>query len=74
VAAHIFQLLMVAQTPIAGYFAITSVPRTMTSALRVLAVQIVAALAALAPVFFLDLQAATPSSGAGRSHADRDPS
>ena len=54
-AAHVFQLLMVAQVPIVVYFAYKWLPRTLTSALRVLAVQIGAALAAFAPVYFLDL-------------------
>ena len=54
-AAHIFQLLMVWQVPIIVYFAIKWLPRAPREALRVLALQIAAALAALAPVFFLNL-------------------
>jgi hypothetical protein len=54
-AAHVFQLLMVGQIPIVGFFAIRWLPRTPRQALHVLALQAGAALAALAPVFFLDL-------------------
>jgi hypothetical protein len=52
-AAHIFQLLMVAQVPVVAYFAIRWLPRTPGPALRVLALQGGAALAAFAAVFFL---------------------
>jgi hypothetical protein len=54
-AAHIFQLLMIAQVPIIAYFAIKWLPRTPRQALQILALQAGAALAALAPVFFLNL-------------------
>jgi hypothetical protein len=54
-AAHVFQLLMVAQVPILAAFAIKWLPRTPREALPVLALQVGAALAALAPVFFLNL-------------------
>jgi len=54
-AAHIFQLLMAAQAPIVAYFAIRWLPRAPRQALLVLALQVVAALAALAPVFLLKL-------------------
>jgi hypothetical protein len=54
-AAHVWQLLMVAQVPIMAFFAIKWLPRTFKEALQVLALQVGAALAALAPVFFLDL-------------------
>jgi len=54
-AAHLFQLLMVAQVPIVAVFAIKWLPRTPGPALQVLALQTGATLAALAPVFFLDL-------------------
>ncbi len=53
--AHIFQLLMAAQTPIVAYFAIKWLPRAPRQALSVLAIQVLAALAALAPVFLLKL-------------------
>jgi hypothetical protein len=54
-AAHIWQLLMAAQLPILGYFAITRFPKAPRQALRILALQVGAALAALAPVFYLGL-------------------
>ncbi|GHO57150.1 hypothetical protein [Ktedonobacter robiniae] len=54
-AAHIWQLLMVLQVPIIAFFAIKYFPRQPRQALLVLALQIVAALAACAPVFFLKL-------------------
>lgn len=54
-AAHIWQILMAAQIPIVAFFAIKWLPRTPRQALLVLALQGVAALAALAPVFFLNL-------------------
>ena len=54
-AAHLWQLLMGAQVPIVMFFAIKWLPRTPRQALPVLALQAVAALAALAPVYFLDL-------------------
>lgn len=54
-AAHIFQLLIVAEVPIAAFFTIKWLPQYPRLALQVLALQIVAVLAALAPVFFLNL-------------------
>jgi hypothetical protein len=54
-AAHLWQLLMAAQVPIIAFFTIKWLPRTPKQALFVLALQVVAALAALAPVFFLRL-------------------
>lgn len=54
-AAHVFQLLMIAQAPIVVVFAITRLPKTPRQGLTVLALQAVAALAALAPVFVLKL-------------------
>lgn len=54
-AAHIWQILMAAQIPIVAFFAIKWLPRTPRRALLVLALQGGAALAALAPVFFLNL-------------------
>ena len=55
VAAHIFQLLMVLQLPIVAFFAISWLPRAPTAALRILALQAAAGLAALAPVYFAGL-------------------
>lgn len=54
-AAHIWQILMAGQLPIVAFFAIKWLPRTLRQALLVLALQAGAALAALAPVFFLNL-------------------
>ena len=54
-AAHIWQILMAAQIPIVAFFAIKWLPRSPRQALLVLALQVGAALAALAPVFFLNL-------------------
>ena len=54
-AAHVFQLLITAQVPVVAFFAIKWLQRTPRQALLVLALQIIAALAALAPVFLLNL-------------------
>ena len=54
-AAHIWQLLMIAQVPVVAFFATKWLPRTPRQALQVLALQACAGLAALAPVFFLHL-------------------
>ncbi|MDP9267743.1 MAG: hypothetical protein M3P27_05380 [Acidobacteriota bacterium] len=54
-AAHLFQILMVAQAPIVAFFAIQWLPRAPRQALVVLALQVAAALAACAPVFMLGL-------------------
>lgn len=52
-AAHIWQLLMAGQVPIIGYYALRWVPRVPRMALAVVAAQVLAALAAMAPVFLL---------------------
>jgi hypothetical protein len=52
-AAHIWQLLMAAQAPIILFFAIKWVPQSPREAVPILALQVVAALAAMAPVFLL---------------------
>jgi|SRR5215831_21418353 len=52
-AAHLWQLLMAGQLPVIGYFALRWLPRAGQSAVIVLALQAAAALAALAPVYFL---------------------
>lgn len=52
-AAHIWQLLMAAQAPIVLFFAVKWVPQSPKQAVPVLALQIGAALAAMAPVFLL---------------------
>jgi len=51
-AAHIWQLLMAGQLPIILFYSIKWLPRTPQIALAVIAVQIGAALAAAAPVFW----------------------
>ena len=52
-AAHIWQLLMAAQAPIVLFFAIKWVPQSPRQAVPILALQVGAALAAMAPVFLL---------------------
>jgi hypothetical protein len=54
-AAHIFQILMAAEVPIVAFFAIRWLPRLPTRTIQILALQVGAALVALAPVFFLNL-------------------
>ena len=54
-AAHTWQLLMALQIPIAAFFAIKWMPRAPKEALPVLALQVLAWLAAAAPVFLLDM-------------------
>jgi hypothetical protein len=54
-AAHIFQLLMVAQVPIVAFFAIKWLPRAPREAMQVMALHVAAGLLALAPVYFLGL-------------------
>jgi hypothetical protein len=53
--AHIWQLLMAGQMPVLLFFAIKWLPRAPRQALYVLGLQAGAALAAMAPVFFLNL-------------------
>jgi hypothetical protein len=54
-SAHIWQLLMAAQLPVIAFFAIKWLPQAPKEALVVLALQFVAVLAALAPVYLLGL-------------------
>ena len=54
-AAHLFQLLIVGQVPIVAYFAYTWLRRMPDRALVVLGTQLLAAAAALVPVFVLGL-------------------
>ena len=54
-AAHIWQILMAGQIPIMAFFAIKWLPQSPRYALRILALQAIAALAALGPVYFLGL-------------------
>jgi len=51
-AAHIWQLLMAAQIPFVMFFAIKWVWQSPRRAVPILALQLGAALAAIAPVFF----------------------
>lgn len=52
-AAHIWQILMIAQIPIIAFFIFKWLPRNPINTLAVLALQGSAALAAIAPVFLL---------------------
>ncbi len=52
--AHLWQLLMAGQLPIVAFFAISWLPRRPGQALLVLALQLAAGLAAVAPVRVLD--------------------
>ena len=52
-AAHLWQLLMAAQVPIIVFFAIRWLPQRPKYGLAILALQAVAALGALAPVYLL---------------------
>jgi hypothetical protein len=54
-AAHLWQILMAGQLPIIAFFAIKWLPRTPQPALVVLALQAIAGLAAMAPVFYFGL-------------------
>lgn len=53
--AHIFQLLIVAQIPLVAFFVIKWLPRAPRISLSVLALQAVAVIAALTPVYFFNL-------------------
>ncbi len=53
--AHLWQLLMAGQMPVVLYFAIKWLPRAPRQTLWVLALQVGAGLASMAPVFFLKL-------------------
>ena len=51
--AHLFQLLMVLQVPIIGYFILRWLPRETKNAVAILILQALAGIAAFAAVFFL---------------------
>ena len=53
--AHLWQLLMAGQLPVLVFFAIKWLPRAPRQTLYVFALQVGAALAAMAPVYFLHL-------------------
>jgi hypothetical protein len=54
-AAHVWQLLMAGQVPFIGFFLIRWLPQAPRAAWPVPVLQLAAALAALAPVYFLHL-------------------
>ena len=54
-SAHLWQILMAGQLPIIVFFAIKWLPKNPKTALATLALQAIAGLAALAPVFYLGL-------------------
>jgi len=54
-AAHLWQLLMAGQVPVVAYFALKWLPRAPGPALRMLALDAVAFLAACAPVYWFKL-------------------
>ena len=54
-AAHLWQLLMAGQVPVVAFFALKWVPRTPRQALPILGLQVIAGLAALAPVYYFNL-------------------
>lgn len=51
-AAHIWQLLMAGQIPVIAFYVIKWLPRAPRAALPVLAAQVGAALASMAPVYW----------------------
>jgi hypothetical protein len=53
--AHIWQLLVGAQLPLIAFFMIKWLPRAPHAVWRIAALQVVAALVAIAPVYFLHL-------------------
>jgi NADH:ubiquinone oxidoreductase subunit H len=53
--AHLWQILMVGQLPVFVFFLIKWLPRAPKPTLYVLSLQVAAALASMAPVFFLHL-------------------
>lgn len=53
--AHLWQFLMAAQVPVIAFFSLKWLPRAPRLALQVLALQACAVIAALAPVYMLDL-------------------
>jgi hypothetical protein len=54
-AAHLWQILMAGQLPIIAWFAIRWLPRDPKVTFVVLALQLLAGVAAAAPVFYLGL-------------------
>lgn len=54
-AAHVWQILMAGQVPFVAFFAVKWLPSAPRQALMILSLQIVAVLAACAPVFYFKL-------------------
>lgn len=54
-AAHLFQIWLVLEVLMVGYFVIRWLPQSPKPALAVMAIQFAAALAASAPVFYFNL-------------------
>jgi hypothetical protein len=54
-AAHLWQLLMAGQVPVIAIYAIKWLPATPKDAAKILGAQLAAAIAALAPVYYLGL-------------------
>lgn len=54
-AAHVFQLLIGAQVPLVMFFVVRWLPRFTKQTLAILALQTLAMIAALAPVYLLGL-------------------
>ena len=52
-AAHIFQLLIAGEVPILIFYAVKSLPRSPKASMQVIGVQILAVVAALAPIYLL---------------------
>jgi len=53
--AHLWQILMAGQMPVIVFFAVKWLPQTPRQTLYVLGLQVGAALAAMAPVFYFNL-------------------
>lgn len=53
--AHLWQILMAGQLPVVAWYALKWLPRAPSQALRVLAMQAVAILAACFPVYWFNL-------------------
>jgi len=53
--AHLWQLLMALQIPVIGFFAVRHLPQHRLAAVAVLGLQLLAGVAAAAPVFYFHL-------------------
>ena len=54
-AAHLFQILIGLQIPVMAFFAFTELSKNPKQVIKILAIQILAMLTALAPVFYFRL-------------------